>query len=108
MIFNRRNAHEVFSVNIGNGRWVGVPIEVSDYIDSLRRKNDDLRYKIKCLEEELVAVKPVVANPTFKQAVSKDCSYCKYVLRSRWNGDILGCMKDNVCEDFVKKEEGND
>ena len=103
MIFNRRN-EEVFSVNIGNGRWVSVPIEVSDYIDLLKKKNMDLEHKIKCLEGELIAVKPVVANPTFKQAVSKDCSRCKYVLNSRWNGDILGCMKDNVCEDFVKKE----
>ena len=108
MIFNRRKSEDVVLVNIGNGRWVSVPMEVSEYIDSLRRENDDLRYKINCLEGELVAVKPVVANPTFKQAVSKNCTYCKYVLRSRWNGDILGCMKDNVCEDFVKKEEGND
>lgn len=104
MIFNRRKEHEVFSVNIGNGRWVNSPLEVADYIDSLRRENDDLRYKIKCLEEELIAVKPIVANPTFKQAVSKDCACCKYVISSTWNGNILGCMKDNVCEDFVKKE----
>lgn len=102
MIFNRRNESEL--VNIGNGRWVHSPLEVSDYIDSLRRENDDLRYKVKCLEGELIAVKPVVANPTFKQAVSKDCLCCKYALSSTWNGDILGCIKDNVCEDFVKKE----
>lgn len=103
MIFNRRN-EEVFSVNIGNGRWVSVPIKVSDYINSLRRENDDLKYKVNCLEGELIAVKPVVAKSTFKQAVSRDCSCCKYALNSTWNGDILGCIKDNVCEDFVKKE----
>lgn len=104
MIFNTRKAVDVTTVYTNNGHSFCVPIKVSDYIDSLRRENDDLRYKIKCLEGELIAVKPVVGNPTFKQAVSRDCSYCKYALNSTWNGDILGCIKDNVCEDFVKKE----
>ena len=105
MIFNRRKAEEVTLVDIGNENWVSVPMEVGEYIDSLKRENEGLKFKTERLEKELGAIKPIVANPTLTQAVSKYCYNCKYVVKSSWNNQVLRCMKDSVCEDFVPREE---
>ena len=108
MLFKKK-AKEVTCVDIGNEHWVTVPIEVGKYIDSLKREYKALEIKTKCLEEELNVIKPMVAEATFKQAMTTDCINCKYVAISSWDKRILCCMKDNVCEDFVpeKGEKGD-
>ena len=52
------------------------------------------------LKSELYAIKPVLENGKIKPAVSKHCRECVYCVRSDWDGSILGCCKDIVCEDF--------
>lgn len=73
-------------------------LELLDKIINLERD------KIKA-EAELRALKPVVKNKGWKPAMSSDCGECVYVVRSKWNRDIIGCRKDCVCEDFKSKEE---
>ena len=109
MLFKKKAEEEVTLVDIGNGRWVTVPIEVGKYIDSLKREYKALEFKTKCLEEELNVIKPMVAEATFKQAMTTDCINCKYVAISSWDEKILCCIKNNVCEDFVPgKGENHD
>ena len=110
MLFKKK-AKEVTRVDIGNEHWVTVPIEVGKYIDSLKREYKALEreykaleIKTKCLEEELNVIKPMVAEATFKQAMTTDCINCKYVAISSWDEKILCCIKNNVCEDFVPRE----
>ena len=122
MLFKKK-AKEVTYVDIGNEHWVTVPIEVGKYIDSLKleykalereykaleREYKAIEFKTKCLEEELKVIKPMVAEATFKQAMTADCINCKYVAISSWDEKILCCIKNNVCEDFVSgKGENHD
>lgn len=107
MIFNRK-LEEACIVDVGNGNCFTVPREVSEYINSLKKESIELRYKTKCLEEELKVIKPMVAEATFKQAMTTDCINCKYVAISSWDDRILCCMKDNVCEDFMPSKGEKD
>lgn len=56
--------------------------------------------KIHDLKNELNEIKPIVEDKKLKPAISKDCAYCKFVVRSRSDNSVIGCCKDNVCEDF--------
>lgn len=74
-------------VDIGNGRWVCVPMEVSDYINSLRRENDDLKFKNSCLENELNDIKWI---PVSERLPENDGVYlCSYDL-GRYCYDTIG------------------
>lgn len=76
-----------------------------NYIMKLENKIANLeREKVK-IEKELKAIKPVIESKNYTQAISKDCGECKFVVRSRWNGDIIGCRKNGVCDDFAPKGE---
>ena len=107
MLFKKKAEEEVTFVDIGNGHRIIVPMEVGKYIDSLKREYKAIEFKTKCLEEELNVIKPMVAEATFKQAMTTDCINCKYVAISSWDKRILCCMKDNVCEDFVPEKGEN-
>lgn len=52
------------------------------------------------LRGELDAIKPVLENGKIKPAVSGHCRECVYCVHSDWDGSVLGCCKDVVCEDF--------
>ena len=73
-------------------------------LNELRRENLELKLENKDLKRELKAIKPVLANPQLKPAVSKDCHECRYVVKSKHDGSVLGCRKDAVCSDFVANE----
>ena len=59
------------------------------------------------LRNELNAIKPVVENKNWEPAVSRDCGVCAFVVRSKWNGSIIGCRKNCVCKDFRLEEKAN-
>lgn len=99
MIFSGKKSEfvNVASVNI-NGEYITVPLAVANRIQELSHENSNLK-------NELESIKPIIANKDLKPAISRDCINCKFVVKSRWNGEILGCRKDIVCEDFVPKGE---
>lgn len=69
-------------------------------IESLNHKLRDMELENMKLREELDRIKPVLECEKLTPAVSRKCRDCKYVVKSSWNGDILGCCKDSVCESF--------
>lgn len=69
-------------------------------IDILRHELHDMERKNAMLRQELDRIKPVLECEKLTPAVSRKCRECKYVVKSSWNGDILGCCKDSVCESF--------
>ena len=79
-----------------------VPKPVQEYIWFLEKAVTDNEHELDKAKMELKIIKPVLESGTLKPAVSKSCYDCKYCVRSRWNGDILGCNKDLVCGDFTK------
>ena len=82
-----------------------VDIEVRNYVWALLDYIHDIRFEKHQLEAELKAIKPILENKDYKPAITKDCGDCRYVVRSKYSGDIIGCRKDIVCEDFKEKEE---
>ena len=71
----------------------------------LLHKYDKLKDEKVGLECELTSVKGQVQNMKLKPALSAQCKNCKYCIASRWDGDILGCCKGLVCDDFEKDDE---
>lgn len=78
---------------------------VFNHVMELEQEIRDLRYKNSELEKELKAIKPVVERKDYKPALSEDCWNCIYVVKSTFNSNILGCRKDNVCEDYKPEEK---
>lgn len=108
MIFRNRPEYMVY-VDIGTGNCFEVHSEVAKYINSLKEENFELMKSKQSLLMELDSIKPVINSPGYEPALSRDCGDCKYVARGRWNGEIIGCRKNNVCDDFVPMEgEVND
>lgn len=89
---------EFFICNIG----------VARHIDDLKQTILKLELKNSMLENELSEIKPILERPDLRPAVSKCCSDCKYVVLSGWNGQVLRCKKDAVCEDYIEREKEND
>lgn len=81
-----------------------VDSSVADYIDVLSRERNELLVMNNRLSHELDKITPVVESKDYKPALSKDCGTCKYVVKSTHDGNILGCCKDNVCDDYSPKE----
>lgn len=75
------------------------------YIEELKNRIDGLERENMKLKGELSSIKPTLAVEGIKPAVHSLCKHCRYVVRSAWNSDIIGCSKDCVCEDFYPKEE---
>ena len=73
-------------------------VAMKTYINELERTKTDL-------ERELEAIKPIVTHPDYKPAVSAECQACNYAAYSRWSGNLVGCRKHMLCEDFKRKED---
>lgn len=84
-----------------NGKEFCIDKEVYDYIEQLQNKE----FELSKVRNELEAVKPIFESKDYKPAISEDCGKCKYVVRSSYNGRIIGCRKDNVCEDYSPIDE---
>lgn len=78
---------------------------VYNHIHSLRDLLFESNIELHKAQHELEEIKPVVESKNYKPAISEDCLCCKYVILSNITGNIIGCRKDNVCEDFVEKSE---
>ena len=82
-----------------------VTLDVYNYISNLRTENCDLKRENGKLDSELKSIKPIVEKKELKPAISKKCEDCIYCIKSPfYKNDILGCIKDNVCDDFKKGE----
>ena len=98
------------SVNFGNDRIEyrivdKVTLDVYNYISNLRTENCDLKRENGKLDSELKSIKPIVEKKELKPAISENCEDCIYCIKSPfYRKDILGCIKDNVCDDFKKGE----
>ena len=82
---------------------LSVDYEAYYYISKLEKELSDRDHIISKLRHELESPKPIVKSEHYKPALSTDCGDCKYVVRSPWNNSIIGCRKQNVCEDFEKE-----
>lgn len=96
MILSRKPDVHMGIVWINEERFL-VPSAVSDHMNKLLSENIELK-------AELEHIRPILTNPELKPAISRDCFNCKFVLRSAISGAILGCKKDNVCEDYVEEK----
>ena len=76
-----------------------------DYIMKLQQELADTKHEKYKVEAELKAIKPIIESKEYTPAISKDCGECKFVVRRRWSGDIIGCRKNGVCDDFAPKGE---
>lgn len=74
-------------------------------IERLKVDNRDLKHNMAKMTNEVKAIKPILDHKDFKPAVSRECADCKLVVKSPWNNEVLGCRKDNLCDDFSPKEE---
>lgn len=92
----KRNKNDI-RIIIENGHTLLMNRDVYDYITQLKNRLD-------AIETELQTIKPVLAVGGLKPAVSRLCKDCRFVVTSRYNGDILGCNKECVCEDYYPKE----
>ncbi len=75
------------------------------YICKLETEIHKLESEKHGLKAELRAIKPVVETGKLTPAVSRECGKCKYVVRSSWSNDIIGCRKSCTCEDFTPEEK---
>lgn len=81
--------------------------DVTEKIHLLHLQIDGLVQENQELKKELNAIKPVLSSPDLTPALSAFCKECDFAVRSNWDGSILGCCKNLVCEDF-KKESKNE
>ena len=88
-----------------NGIQFNVEPLLGKFIEQLKEENHELKHELAVKSNELYRIKPILERNDFKPAISTDCANCKYVVKNTWNNDVLGCRKDNVCDDFSPKEE---
>lgn len=93
---------------IGDGRTIKVNEDVYYYISSLKDEICDLKFDLRKAEHELKAIKPIVESKDLKYAISEFCGSCRFVVRSSYSHDIIGCRKGCVCDDFVEDKERED
>ena len=100
----KRNKTDIRTV-IKDGKQLMMSKDTYEYISLLEGKmNELIREKAK-LKGELESIKPVLAVKGIKPAVHNLCGNCRFVVRSNWDHEIIGCNKDVVCEDFFPKED---
>lgn len=68
----------------------------------MRLKQELDKYKLENskLTAELESLKPILATPKFRPAVSSSCNRCKFAIRNPFNNVLTGCLRDCVCDDF--------
>lgn len=99
MIFGKKKEKDDYCIVIIKGELYHVDSKVKEYINQL----EEIQFEKRKLERELETIKPVLENPDLKQALSEKCNDCRFVVRSKWNGHILGCKKGIVCDDYERE-----
>ena len=97
---------DLYELKTNNGSFM-VDLKLYNYVVSLRgeiydleKEKSNIEYKTQRLESELNAIKPILNSNDYKPAISEDCDSCVYVVCSTYSGKVLGCRKDNVCNDY--------
>ena len=105
------------------GRKAAKIKELQEMRNKLYDENHELRLKIEGpieeletlkwdngeLKRELKLIKPIINTPGFKPAASEKCEHCKFSYFSDYEGnELLGCIKDVVCGDFVGRTPEDD
>lgn len=98
----RKGTHCLIAVDDG---ILSVDQATYDYINKLKRELWDVTHEKQKLSLELKAIKPVLEHPDYKPAIYVDCMYCKFRVTSGWNGQVIGCRKPCVCDNFSPDEE---
>ena len=80
--------------------------ELREEIMRLKQELDKYKLENSKLTAELENLKPILNTPNLRPAVSYRCKYCKFAAINFYNNNLVGCLKDCVCEDFeeVKNE----
>lgn len=99
-----KKKENTYYIPIENG-VLSVDKATYDYIMKLRQEATDAKHEKIKVEAELSVIKPIIESKQYEPAISSDCDLCKFVVRSVWNNDIIGCRKNSVCEDYAPKEE---
>lgn len=100
----RKNKKDIRTI-IENGLPLIMNKDAYDYIMRLKNCLAAVEAENKNLKTELDIIKPVLSVEGVKPAVHTSCGECRFVIRSRWNNEIIGCCKDCVCDDFYPREE---
>lgn len=103
MFFKKKESNISFMYIDGNN--IGFTKDAYEYVMKLKDELRDVKYENAKLRGELKALKPIIEHKDYKPAMSSCCTDCKYVVRSAWNKDIIGCRIDNVCSKFDPKED---
>lgn len=104
-LFNRKNK-VCCTIPLGDrDETFNVDLEVYNYMRHLEFKCARIEAEKSGLERELDAIRPIINDEHFETAISAGCGECKYVVRSPYNGRILGCRRKNVCEGFERNAE---
>jgi hypothetical protein len=96
---------DIRQVALPNGEISNLDSVAYSYILEQRERIAELEVKNRKLQDELDAIKPIIETGKLTPAVSAKCRDCKFVVKSRWNNQIIGCCKDSVCEDFKPEEQ---
>lgn len=103
-LFGKKKETHMFHIMI-DGKGFYVEPDLYDAINELRDKYREAIHDKGYAEKELEAIKPIFEEGKLKPAVTRNCGVCRFVVRSVFSQDIIGCRKDAVCEDFCKQEE---
>ena len=93
-IFGRKNRMKELEAE--NKKLIEDVLSKSMEIEMLYRQQADLLMQLK-------PFKPVLTNPKLKPAVTPFCELCNYRVMNR--DKVIGCCKDNVCDDFARRDE---
>lgn len=87
----------LYTITIGAHTYA-VEEGVYEYLKDLKRGLSNAKH-------ELELIKPDLESGKLRPAVSEWCRDCKFAHVSRYNGQVLGCRKGVVCDDYMSKEE---
>lgn len=101
-LYELKTNNDSFMVNLKLYNYV---TSLRDEIYELKKEKFHIENENQRLECELNAIKPILNSNDYKPAISEDCDSCVYVVRSTYSGKVLGCRKDNVCDDYKPNKE---
>lgn len=99
------NKKKIYPVYIDSIKFDVENLMLVNMIERLKNDNLELKRKMAIMTEELKEIKPIIEHKDFKPALSKECADCRFVIMHPWNHEVLGCRKDNLCEDFKPLKE---
>lgn len=84
-----------------NGDEARVSLDAWSIFISLKEELRDVKREKENLENELKCLRPIIESPGYTAPKSKECDDCKFVVKNRCNGQVVGCRREALCDDFV-------